>query len=314
MTAKPRSQLGYFLRATAVMARDPVAAVERIGGRLDRRRDNRALRNTGLSIDELYPVDPDWLPHLHEALGYPLPCGAESRAQAVYAEVRATLVSNGIAACYGGWADGGPAFTRVALCLCLHLRPQAVIETGVARGVTTRFVLEALEQNEAGRLASIDLPSVDSRFHDQIGIAVPERLRDRWSYISGTSRQRLPGLLAELGEIDFFIHDSLHTGANTSFELENAWNVLRPGGAMLVDDVYQSLAFRQFVASVQPAWSTVAANADGSYCFGIVLKGSDLAETLQGSARSAAIDATNRTNRPLAATRDPAPRRPAHPG
>ena len=147
-----------------------------------------------------------------------------------------------------------------------------MVETGVARGVTSRFVLEALERNGGGNLSSIDLPSLDSRFHDQIGIAVPDRLRDRWTYVSGTSRQRLRHLLAELGEIDLFIHDSIHTGSTTHFELESAWRVLRPGGALLVDDVYQNLAFREFVEAMRPRWSVVAANPDGSYRFGVVLK------------------------------------------
>jgi hypothetical protein len=48
---------------------------------------------------------------------------------------------------------------------------------------------------------------------------------------------------------------------------------------MLVDDVYQSLAFRQFVAEVRPCFSCIAANADGGYRFGIVVRdGAALAE------------------------------------
>ena len=39
-----------------------------------------------------------------------------------------------------------------------------------------------------------------------------------------------------------------------------------------VYDVYQSLAFRQFVELQRPRFSCVAANPDGSYRFGIVLR------------------------------------------
>ena len=116
--------------------------------------------------------------------------------------------------------------------------------------MTSRFVLDALEQNGEGHLSSVDLPSVDSRFHSQIGIAVPERHRDRWTYVQGTSRQRLPRLLADLGEVDLFIHDSVHTGSTTRFEIDRAWEVLRPGGALLVDDVYSNLAFADFVETM----------------------------------------------------------------
>jgi hypothetical protein len=187
---------------------------------------------------------------------------------------------------YAGWCDGGRAFTRASWCIALHLQPGTTVETGVARGVTSRFVLEALDRLGAGRLSSVDLPSADSRFHGQIGIAVPDRLHERWTFLYGTSRQRLPGLLSALGVIDFFIHDSLHTGRNTRFELDRAWAVLRPGGALLVDDVYQSLAFRRFVEKEKPGWSAVAAETDGSYRFGIALKGqaaSDHDDALAGA-------------------------------
>ncbi len=155
-----------------------------------------------------------------------------------------------------------------------------MVETGVARGVTSRFVLEALERNGHGHLSSVDLPSTDSRFHSQIGIAVRDRDRDRWTYLQGTSRHRIPSLLARLGEIDLFIHDSLHTGSTTRFEMDHAWEALRPGGALLIDDVYQNMAFHEFVETVRPRWSGIGANADGSYRFGIILKERDLDEAL----------------------------------
>src|SRR5207244_1813382 len=137
----------------------------------------------------------------------------------------------------------------------------------------------------------------DSRFHPQSAIGVPEHLRSRWTLVSGTSRRRLPRLLQELGEIDFFVHDSLHTGRNTSFEIDRAWRGLRPGGALLVDDVYQSLAFRRFVDRAQLRWSGVGANEDGSYRFGIAVAEGDLAESLK--ARLPAGAAAVRTGVPL---------------
>ena len=67
-------QLRYAARATSVMLADPIAGVERVRGRIDRRGDTRALRTTGLPIEKLYPVDPDWLRHLHEEMSWPWPC------------------------------------------------------------------------------------------------------------------------------------------------------------------------------------------------------------------------------------------------
>jgi hypothetical protein len=44
--------------------------------------------------------------------------------------------------------------------LLRELRPRVSVETGVCNGVSTAFLLLALEDNEAGDLYSIDLPEV----------------------------------------------------------------------------------------------------------------------------------------------------------
>lgn len=79
-----------------------------------------------------------------------------------------------------------------------------------------------------------------------MGIAVGNRFANRWTYIKGSSRRRLPGLLSELGQIDLFIHDSLHSERNVRFEMELAWAALRPGGALVVDDVDANWGFWSF--------------------------------------------------------------------
>jgi hypothetical protein len=278
-----REQLDYVVRATGVMLTHPLAGVERIRGRIDRRGDARAFRVAGLPVERLYPADADWLQHLHEAMGWPWPCQAVAEAERLRADVIATFRGMGLPEHYQNWCDGGQSFTKAAWCLTIHLRPLTVVETGVARGVTSRLILEALARNGAGRLCSVDLPAVDSRFHAQIAIAVPEQLRTGWTLRSGTSRKQLPVLLEELGEIDLFVHDSLHTGRNTSFEIDGAWNALRPGGALLIDDVYQSLAFRQFTETTKLRWNCIGANDDGGYPFGIAIAEGNPAGTPNGS-------------------------------
>ncbi len=264
-------QLKFVARATGVMLKDPVSGVERVRGRIDRRGDARAFRDRGLTIEEIYPVDTAWLQHLHEAQGWPWPCPTLSEGERLRAEVMASFAAMGLPENYQNWCDGGPAFTKAAWCLTTHLKPTTVVETGIARGVTSRLVLEALAQHGAGRLYSVDLLPVDSQFHDQTAVAVPDYLRHGWTTLSGTSRHQLPRLLANLDAIDLFIHDSLHTGRNTSFEIAQASKILRPGGALLIDDVYQSLAFRDFVDTTDLHFICVAANENGSYPFGIAI-------------------------------------------
>ena len=59
-------------------------------------------------------------------------------------EVKGTPIGR---AAFGGWGDGEPGLVRALWCLVQHLRPMTVIETGVARGFTSRFILETLERN-----------------------------------------------------------------------------------------------------------------------------------------------------------------------
>jgi Methyltransferase domain len=196
-----------------------------------------------------YVADDDWERQLHDRLGVPWPCGLTSEFWDLWPEVIGELEQKGIQAgpeSFQSWNDGDAGFVRTIWCLVRHLAPTKIIETGVAHGVTSRFVLEALERNGDGHLWSIDLPPIERPWKEQVGIAVGHHYSDRWSYIEGSSRLRLPKLLSRLNHIDLFIHDSLHSERNVRFELDRAWTGLRPGGAIVVDDVDANWGFHSF--------------------------------------------------------------------
>jgi hypothetical protein len=104
----------------------------------------------------------------------------------LWPEVTAPLIAKGLRigpATFGRYNDGEPELVRAVWCLTRHLRPANVVETGVARGFTSRFILEALERNGAGHLWSIDYPPPLRReLREQVGAAVGNRFHDRWSY------------------------------------------------------------------------------------------------------------------------------------
>ena len=198
-----------------------------------------------------YTVTNDWERRLHDILGIPWPCPATAEFWNLWPEVLTPFKTRGVRlgrGAFGGWGDGEPGLARAAWCLVRHLKPANVVETGVARGFTSRIILEALERNRAGHLWSIDLPPpLHPDLHAQIGAAVGDGLRHRWSYIKGSSRRRLPQLLKEIGEIDLFIHDSRHTEDNVRFELDQAWAKLKPGGAVMADDIDYNWGFSTFM-------------------------------------------------------------------
>jgi len=127
------------------------------------------------------------------------------------------------------------------------LRPRTVIETGVAAGTTTAYVLAALADNGAGHLHSIDLPATAQLANGYVAVAVPTSLRDRWTYHWGSSRRLLPPLLARTrGTLDLFIHDSDHRYSAMRWELDQAFSNLSPTGWLVADDAGFHSAFKDF--------------------------------------------------------------------
>ena len=203
-------------------------------------------KHPGLQADEA------WDEHLHHLLGAPWPCEQRQRFDEVMASIGALLTARGWGFgrdTYAWYADADSSLCRAAWCVTLHTRPEVVIETGVAHGVTSRIVLEALSQNEFGHLWSIDLPfPFDERLHQETGAVVPDACRPRWTYLEGSSKQRLPPLVAEVGHVEIFIHDSLHTAENTMFEMAQAASAMSAGGIMLVDDIDSHEGFATFAS------------------------------------------------------------------
>lgn len=220
-----------------------------------------------------YNVDSAWEPRLHQWLGAPWPCPQRRLGQELWETVANELHDRGMAFgrhTYGHYSDADAALGRAVWCTVLHLRPAVVVETGVARGITSRIMLEALERNGEGGLWSVDLPHPFERdLRIQTGAAVPDGLRSRWSYVEGSSRRRLPRLLRDLGRVDVFVHDSLHTARNTRFEMERVGRVLTPGGVMFVDDISTHQGFADWTRRTPQARTLICPSADGEGLFGV---------------------------------------------
>src|SRR5207248_1741817 len=91
--------------------------------------------------------------------GLSWPCSAEVEFVELWSELVREMSARGVVlgrAAFGGWDDAGPALAFASYCLTRQLRPEHAVETGVARGVTTRFSLEALDRNGSGGAALVD--------------------------------------------------------------------------------------------------------------------------------------------------------------
>ncbi len=256
-------QVRRFARAFAA---DPVEALLYLPEEVSRRSEHAVA----------YQVDASWEAHLHALLGAPWPCPQAARGTALWGTVAEELGALGLdfgRHTYGHYSDADEYLARAVWCTVLHRRPEVVVETGVARGVISRIILEALEAGGRGHLWSIDLPHpFDRGLHTQTGVAVPDRLRARWTYVEGSSRRRLPRLSRELGRVDVFVHDSLHTARNTRFEMDRIADVLAPGGVMLVDDISTHQGFAPWTRDPGRAEALVCRSADGEGLFGVVVR------------------------------------------
>jgi hypothetical protein len=219
---------------------------------------------------------PAWEQALHESLGVPWPCRELAALQEVWDDTQARLREAGARAgrgAYGGWDDGDPALARAVWCLTTHLRARQVLETGVARGITSRTILECLARDREGDLWSIDLPALNhAQWSGELGVAVPAELRGRWTLVEGSSRMKLREVLERLGTLDLFVHDSLHSERNVRFELAHVWPAVRAGGAIVVDDVHMNAGFHRWLAGVGDAQSIVCLADDGQALFAVVIK------------------------------------------
>lgn len=147
------------------------------------------------------------------------------------------------------------AFGKWIYCAVRALRPESVVETGVAHGRSSWIILNALRKNGFGTLYSIDSPNdgLPDDFYvvndetKPTGWVVPDILRDRWRLIRGRSRDVLPDLLREISGVDIFFHDSDHTYDTMMFEFKTAWPAIKPGGLLIADDSFRNRAFDDFI-------------------------------------------------------------------
>ncbi len=144
--------------------------------------------------------------------------------------------------------------------LVREMKPEVMVETGVCNGFSSSVILKAMEDNDKGKLYSVDLPvKIDELEENRdktgavippgkdSGWAVPEVLRDRWDLFKGDTYYETPKIFEKLtSTIDIFLHDSGHSYETMMFEFALAWKHLREDGILLADNIDFSEAFMSF--------------------------------------------------------------------
>jgi predicted O-methyltransferase YrrM len=131
------------------------------------------------------------------------------------------------------------------------LKPQTVVETGVANGHSSFVILSALKTNGRGRLVSVDI-------RNDVGRLVTADQGEGWDLrllSRPGARDELRAVLQSVAPIDLFIHDSEHLYGWQMTEYRAAAAVLPHGGILVSDDIDSSYAFWDFCRErdVKPA-------------------------------------------------------------
>jgi hypothetical protein len=128
------------------------------------------------------------------------------------------------------------------------LGPRHAVEVGVSSGVSSAYILKALERNGRGTLHSVDLPQEDRRplaarknpswslpAGRSSGWAVPFALRKRWDLRLGDKKEVLPLLAEELDTIDLFLYDVPHSDPGSYREFLSVDRRFHTGSVGMVD-------------------------------------------------------------------------------
>ncbi|MGI8608093.1 MAG: class I SAM-dependent methyltransferase [Candidatus Dormibacteria bacterium] len=124
-------------------------------------------------------------------------------------------------------------------CMARSKRPQVVVETGVAMGYSTSVLLAALSRNGSGDLYSTDVSA-------DVGQVLSEQEQAGWHFWlldRSNPAASLAGYLAKLGQIDLFLHDSMHTYEWQALECRLALAKMRTGAILASDDVDDSYGY-----------------------------------------------------------------------
>jgi predicted O-methyltransferase YrrM len=117
-------------------------------------------------------------------------------------------------------------------------KPRRTLETGMAYGMSTLFICQALEDNGVGCHGAID-PFQECEFKS-IGVLNVERagLSHRFRLYQDSSDVVLPQMCAEGGKIDFAFIDGWHLFDTTLVDFYYIDKLLEVGGHVAFDDLW----------------------------------------------------------------------------
>jgi predicted O-methyltransferase YrrM len=146
---------------------------------------------------------------------------------------------------------GGPGDLNLIFAATKLSGARRAVETGVAYGWSSLAILAGMEGQQHALLTSVDMPYPKMNNEAYIGIAVPDRLRADWSLIREPDRRGLSKAIARHPDgIDLCHYDSDKSWWGRRYAYPMLWEVLRPSGVFISDDIQDNMAFAEFAKEV----------------------------------------------------------------
>ena len=143
---------------------------------------------------------------------------------------------------------GGGAAYPLLYFLTRYLRPESVLETGVAAGFSSYAILSALQKNGKGKLYSSDFPYFRIKDPEKyIGIVVEKKLKNNWHLFVKGDENNLPMIFKQVKQIDIFSYDSDKTYSGKSKTFKKVFNYLTENSVIILDDIQDDSFFYDFI-------------------------------------------------------------------
>ena len=131
--------------------------------------------------------------------------------------------------------------------LIRFFKPNIVLETGVAAGLSSRCILEALHKNKKGKLYSSDFPYFRLKSPEKyIGIYVPDRLKKNWRLEILGDKENIKKFKSEITFADIIIYDSdkRYSGKKNFFNSVNS--LITDRTIIVIDDLHNDSFFFEY--------------------------------------------------------------------
>lgn len=147
---------------------------------------------------------------------------------------------------------GGGGVIDLLYFITLYIKPNIIVETGVAAGFSSSTFLHVLNKLDNGHLYSSDFPYFRLENPEQyIGVVVPKSIRNRWSLFIDGDIKNLKNIYNEVDTINLFHYDSDKSYKGRQKALKILKNKLNDKAWLIFDDIQDNSHFYDLVNTTQ---------------------------------------------------------------